>query len=134
MTAAQNNPQFSSPSSVSIGSPEIKAGLPAEASAEAGEIEVIEIPEVPPELAEHVKKVIQGEVELPGPLNVGNYEGHTLSIKPSAPQQPNIILPLTKQDFTVKRKTKVADAFSWLWLFVKRIIQMYPGRTIYRME
>lgn len=130
-----NSAQLFSPSSISVGTPEIKANVTSETKPETGEVEVIEtIPEVPPELAEHVEKVIQGEVELPGPLDVGTYEGQPVTIKPSAPQQPNIILPLTEQDFTAKKKTKITDAFTWLWLFVKRIIQMYPGRTLYRME
>ena len=118
------------------GHPEVetgKAGLGLEAGKETGEIEVIpESPEISPELAEHVERVVRGEIELPGPLDVGTHEGQPVTIQPSASQQPNIILPLTRGDFTAGPKRPVSSSWRWLYEFVKRIVLMMPGRAVYR--
>src|SRR3990167_8323098 len=83
------------------GHPEVKAdqGLTfAEAKVrplESSEIEVIpESPEISPELAEHVERVVRGEIELPGPIEAGVHQGQPVTIEPSVSQQPNIVLPL----------------------------------------
>lgn len=116
---------------VSAGHPEIKAG-PA-ASPEVGEIEVVpESPEISPELAEHVERVVRGEIELPGPIEAGTHEGQPVTIQPAAPQQPNIVLPLTRADFTAGPGQPVSSSWRWLYEFVKRIILMFPGRAVYR--
>lgn len=113
------------------GHPEIKAG-PA-VSPEVGEIEVIpESPEISPELAEHVERVTRGEIQLPGPIEAGTHEGQPVTIQPSAPQQPNIVLPLTRADFTAGPGQPVSSSWRWLYEFVKRIILMMPGRVVYR--
>ena len=113
------------------GNPEIKAG-PA-LSPEVGEIEVIpESPEISPELAEHVEKVVRGEIQLPGPIEVGKHEGEDVSISPFTPQQPNIVLPLTQSDFQLGAKQPVSSAWLWLVEWVKRIILQNPGRAVYR--
>lgn len=97
------------------------------------EIEIIpESPEVSPELAEHVEKVIRGEIQLPGPIEVGKHQGQTVTISPSAPQQPNIVLPVTQDDFKKGFSQPVASAWRWLVEWVKRIILKNPGRVVYR--
>lgn len=111
--------------------PEVKAG-PA-VSPETAEIEVIpESPEISPELAEHVERVVHGEIQLPGPIDVGIHEGQPVSIHPAAPQQPNIILPITQSDFAAGATQPPANAWRWLVEWVKRIILKYPGRAVYR--
>lgn len=114
------------------GNPEIKAG-PA-VNPEVGEIEVIpESPEISPELAEHVEKVVRGEIQLPGPIQVGKHEGEDVTITPFTPQQPNIVLPLTQSDFQLGAKQPVSSAWKWLMEWVKRIILKNPGRAVYRI-
>ena len=119
------------------GHPEVetaKQGLGLEAGKEpTAEIEVIpESPEISPELAEHVERVVRGEIELPGPIEAGVHQGQPVTIEPSVSQQPNIVLPLTRGDFTAGPQQPVSSSWRWLYEFVKRIVLMFPGRTIYR--
>ncbi len=125
------------PSQTISGNPEIKAGLPAEALAKAGpeigEIEVIpESPEISPELSEHFEKVVRGEIQLPGPIQVGKHEGEEVAISPFASQQPNIVLPVTQSDFQLGAKQPTSTAWRWLVEWVKRIILKNPGNAVYR--
>ena len=128
------------PPAISSGHPEVeigKEGLGLEAGLEAGketgEIEVIpESPEISPELAEHVERVVRGEIELPGPIEAGAHEGQPVTIEPSVSQQPNIILPLTRADFTAGPNQPVSSSWRWLYEWVKRVILMMPGRAVYR--
>lgn len=124
---------IATPTPAPSGHPEVKAG-PA-VSSEVGEIEVIpESPEISPELAEHVDRVIRGEVELPGPIETGAYEGQPVTIQPAAPRQPNIVLPLTRADFTAGPSQSVSSSWRWLYEWVKRVILMFPGRATYRID
>ncbi len=124
------------PPAISSGRPEVETAKPGpglEAGKETAEIEVIpESPEISPELAEHVERVVRGEVELPGHIEVGDHEDRPVTIQPSASQQPNIVLPLTRSDFTAGPKQPVSSSWRWLYEFVKRIVLMFPGRTIYK--
>lgn len=111
--------------------PEVKAG-PVKPET-AAEIEVWpETPEISPEIAEHVERVTKGEIELPGPIEVGDYEGRRVTVQPAAPQQPNIVLPVTQDDFQTGQTQPVTSAFRWLVEWVKWIIKKYPGRAVYR--
>lgn len=113
--------------------PEVKTGPTVSPEfPETAEIEVIpEFPEISPELAEHVERVVHGEIQLPGPIDVGTHEGQQVTISPAAPQQPNIVLPLTQSDFVTGQKQQLSSSWRWLYEFVKRIILMMPGRTMY---
>lgn len=125
-----SQPTTRNPQLASTGHPEIKVG-PA-ISPETAEIEVIpESPEISPELAEHVDRVVRGEIELPGPIEVGVHEGQPVSIQPAAPQQPNIILPLTRAGFAAGPKQPISSSWRWLYEWVRRVILMFPGRTMY---
>lgn len=118
---------------LSSGHPEIKTGAPV--SPETGKIEVIpESPKISPELEEHVERVQRGEVELPGPIDVGEYEGQTVTISPAAPQAPNIVLPLTRPDFALGAKKPISSSWRWLSEWIRRIIFQMPDRTVYRSE
>lgn len=124
-----------SPVSVGIGKPELPPVAETPKQAESAEIEIIpETPEVSPELVEHVQAVQRGEIQLPGPIDVGTHKGQSLSIQPSAPQQPNIVLPLTKNGIQVGQKKPVSSAFRWLTEWVKWLIKKYPGRVLYKSE
>ena len=101
-----------------------------EPTAEIGVIP--ETPEIAPELAEHVEVIERGEVQLPGPIDVGSHEGHPVTIQPVSPQQPNIVLPVTLADLAAGAKQPTASSFRWLVEWVKRIILKYPGRAVYR--
>lgn len=118
------------------GHPEVEAGkqgLGVEAGKETGEIEVIpESPEISPELAEHVEKVVRGEIQLPGPIQAGKHEGEDVTISPFTPQQPNIVLPLSQLDFQLGAKQPTSSAWLWLVEWIKRIILKNPGRAVYR--
>lgn len=97
------------------------------------DIEVIpESPKISPELAEHVEKVVRGEIQLPGPIQVGKHEGEDVTISPFTPQQPNIVLPLSQSDFQLGAKQSTSSAWKWLVEWVKRIILKNPGRAVYR--
>lgn len=117
------------------GTPEIKISAPT--NPETAEIEVLpDSPEISPELQEHVQAVQKGEIELPGPIDVGIHEGQPVSIQPTSPQEPNIILPLTKGEYldAHKKRSSVSYALSWIKTFTEWIIKKYPGRTLYRSE
>lgn len=97
------------------------------------EVEIIpDQPEIAPEIAEHVEAVTHGEIQLPGPIEVGTHEGQLVTIQPAAPQQPHIILPVTQSDFAAGATQPTTNAFRWLVEWVKRIILKYPGRAVYR--
>lgn len=117
---------------VSGGHPEINP-LTEHTAEQKADIEVIpESPEISPELAEHVEKVVRGEIQLPGPIQVGKHEGEDVTISPFTPQQPNIVLPLSQSDFQLGAKQPVSSAWKWLVEWVKRIILKNPGRAVYR--
>ena len=117
---------------VSGGHPEINPGIEPAVEQKA-DIEVIpESPEISPELAEHVEKVIRGEIQLPGPIEVGKHEGEDVIISPFTSQQPNIILPVTQSDFAAGAQQPASTAWRWLVEWVKRIILQNPGRAVYR--
>lgn len=123
------------PISVGIGKPEFPPVAEISTSPESAEVEVIpESPEVSPELVEHVQAVQRGEIQLPGPIDVGAHEGQPVSVQPSAPQQPNIVLPLTKDDIQTGQKQPTSSAFRWLTEWVKWLIKKYPGRALYKSE
>lgn len=117
---------------VSGGHPEINPGIEP-AVEQTAEIEVIpESPEISPELAEHVEKVVRGEIQLPGPIQVGKHEGEDVTISPFTPQQPNIVLPLSQSDFQLGAKQSTSTAWRWLVEWITRIILKNPGRAVYR--
>ena len=114
------------------GHPEINP-LPEHGLEQKADIEVIpESPEISPELTEHVEKVVRGEIQLPGPIQVGKHEGEDIMISPFTPQQPNIVLPLSQSDFQLGAKQPTSSAWKWLVEWVKRIILQNPGRSVYR--
>lgn len=114
------------------GHPEINP-LTEHAPEQKADIEVIpESPEISPELAEHVEKVVRGEIQLPGPIKVGKHEGEDVTISPFTSQQPNIVLPLSQSDFQLGAKQSTSSAWLWLVEWVKRIILKNPGRAVYR--
>lgn len=117
---------------VSSGHPEISP-LTEHTSEQKADIEIIpESPEISPELAEHVEKVVRGEIQLPGPIQVGKHEGEDVTVSPFTPQQPNIVLPLSQSDFQLGAKQPTSTAWKWLVEWVKRIILKNPGRVVYR--
>lgn len=114
------------------GHPEINPGAGSTVEHKT-DIEVIpESPEISPELAEHVEKVVRGEIQLPGPLEVGKHKGENVTISPFTPQQPNIVLPVTQSDFQQGSSQPTSTAWRWLVEWVKRIILKNPGRAVYR--
>lgn len=114
------------------GHPEINPGIEPTVE-QTAEIEVIpESPEISPELAEHVEKVVRGEIQLPGPIKVGKHKGEEVTISPFTPQQPNIVLPLSQSDFQLGAKQPTSSAWLWLVEWIKRIILKNPGRAVYR--
>ncbi|MBI2310129.1 hypothetical protein HYU89_04515 [Candidatus Collierbacteria bacterium] len=129
---ADQQTKLSPQSSVSSGHPEINPGTEPAVEQKA-DIEVIpESPEISPELAEHVEKVVRGEIQLPGPIEVGKHKGENVTISPFTPQQPNIVLPVTQSDFQQGAKQPTSAAWRWLYEWVRRVILMAPGRTLYR--
>jgi len=124
--------KLSSQPSVSFGHPEINPSV-GPAVEQKADIEVIpESPEISPELAEHVEKVVRGEIQLPGPIQVGKHQGENVTVSPFTQQQPNIVLPVTQSDFQQGAQQPTSTAWRWLVEWVKRIVLKNPGKAVYR--
>lgn len=123
------------PQPISLGHPEM--GPVNHAPIEAGpsipaEIEVIpETPEVSAEVAEHVEAVERGEIQLPEPV-VTLQAMPTPGAVPTVASIPNIILPVTRDDFQAGAKKPVSTSWRWLVEWVHWIIKKHPGRVLYR--
>lgn len=87
--------------------------------------------EVGKEVKDWIKEVkTAGEIELPSPVK-DDQTGQVL-VKPTAPQQPKIILPLDQPTFSTGFKKSVSDSIRWLVELIKRMILMFPERTVFR--
>lgn len=86
--------------------------------------------EIRPEVKDWLTELETGEeIQLPQPVT--DDSGQAL-IKPTAPQQPKIVLPLDEPTYTAGFKTTVYDSIRWLVEWIKRIILMFPERTVFR--
>jgi len=81
--------------------------------------EIPEVPEIPREIEQG--QVIQGAtVQLPQPVT--DDQGRVL-VKPPAPQQPKITLPLTQDQVQTGLTQKVSDSFRWLAEWCQRLLK-----------
>jgi len=69
------------------------------------------------------------EIQLPTPVT--DDSGQIL-VKPAAPQKPKIILPLDEATYQAGFKKTVYDSLRWLVEWAKRVILMFPERTVFR--
>ena len=97
-------------------------------------VPVVEVPRAPEveELARegYVEKV-EKEVELKKPVT--DDLGQVLVTAPSA-EKPKIVLPLSEETYLNPKNWRqpVTQAIRWLVTWVKRIVKMYPGRTVFK--
>jgi len=86
--------------------------------------------EVGPEVRDWLTELETGEeIQLPQPVT--DDTGQIL-IKPAAPQQPKIVLPLDEPTYITGFKKTVYDSIRWLVEWIKRIVLMFPERAVFR--
>lgn len=87
-------------------------------------------PEVGPEVKDWLTQLETGEeIQLPQP--VSDKTGQVL-VRPAALQQPQIVLPLDEPAYLAGFKKTVYDSFRWMVEWIKRIITMFPERTVFK--
>lgn len=95
-------------------------------------VRVDEEPRIEEKLAKegYIEKV-EKEVELKKPVT--DDTGQILVTAPSA-EEPKIVLPITEETYLNPKNWRqpVTQAIRWLVTWVKRIVKMYPGRTIFQ--
>jgi len=85
-------------------------------------------PEIDREIAPLVKKLEQ-DISLTQPVT-DDY-GQPL-VSPAAPQQPQIVLPLTGMQYAFGLKQKVSYSIRWLAEWCLRLIKIFGSRAIFR--
>lgn len=86
--------------------------------------------EIGPEVKDWLAELETGEeVQLPKPVT--DEDGQVL-IKPAAPQKPKIALLVDEPTFQKGFKKSVSDSIRWLVEWIKRVILMFPERTIFK--
>lgn len=89
--------------------------------------------EVGPEVKDWLTKLETGEeVQLPQPIT-DDQTGQAL-VKPAAPQEPKIVLPLDEQSYVAGFKKTVYDSIRWLVEWIRRIILMFPERAVFKVK
>lgn len=69
------------------------------------------------------------EIQLPQPVID---KGGQVLIKPTAPQQPKIVLPLDEPTYQVGFKKSVHDSIRWLVEWFKRVLLLFPERATFK--
>ena len=86
--------------------------------------------EVEPGVKDWLTQLETGEeIQLPQPVRD---QGGQVLVKPIAPQQPKIILPLDNQAYLAGFKKTVADSVRWLVEWMKRVILIFPDRVVFK--
>jgi len=86
--------------------------------------------EIRPEVKDWLTELETGEeIQLPQPVT--DQTGQVV-VKPAAPQQPTIILPLDEPTYTTGFKKTVNDSVRWLVEWIKRVVLMFPERTVFK--
>jgi hypothetical protein len=111
-----------------------KVSMPPEVSKRVTVVEAGKVPEkVWKEAAEggYIERV-EKEVELQKPVT---YQGQVIMTSPSA-QKPKIVLPVSKQTYLNPKNwhLPVTTALRWLLTWIKRVMKMSPGGTVFQDE
>ena len=87
--------------------------------------------EIGPEVKDWLTELETGaDIQLPKPVT-DDKTGQVL-VKPAAPQKPKIVLPLDEPSYTGGFTKTVYDSIRWLVEWIRRIILMFPERTVFR--
>ena len=87
-------------------------------------------PEVSPEVEGWLEKLEKGEeIRLPQPVT--DDQGQVV-LDDSTPQEPKIVLPLTKEEMERGLHKKVWESMRWLAEWCKRLIKKASGRVFYK--
>lgn len=84
--------------------------------------------EVPKEIETYLEK-IEKEHYLTRPLT--DDSGRALA-SPPAPQQPKIVLPITRKAFLWGLHRPVVDSIRWLAEWIKRLLKIFPGQIAFK--
>jgi hypothetical protein len=88
-------------------------------------IEVGREPEVAPQTG--VEKLEKEQHVLPAPV-LDDQTGEVL-VSPPAPVAPEIILPLTTEEYQMGLEAKIEDSLRWLAEWSKRLIKLLGGKV-----
>lgn len=53
-------------------------------------------------------------------------------VSPPAPQEPQIILPISEQTFELGLKKKVSDSWRWLSEWCLRLVKIFGSKAVFR--
>ncbi len=85
--------------------------------------------EIPKEVEPLVEKLEKEDVALTQP--VADDAGQPL-VSPAAPQQPQIVLPLTSSQYAFGLKQKVSCSIRWLSEWCFRLVKIFGPRAVFR--
>lgn len=85
-------------------------------------------PEVDKEVESYIQKV-EKEIYLNKPITD---DGGQPLVSPPAPQDPQIILPITDDQLNLGLKQKVTDSIRWLSEWCLRLIKIFGARAVFR--
>lgn len=86
-----------------------------------------------PKIAQEIKPLVQKLEEEDATLNqpVTDDAGQPL-VSPVAPQQPQIVLPVTSSQYAFGLKQKVSDSIRWLAEWCSRLVKIFGSRAVFR--
>jgi len=87
-------------------------------------------PEVSKDVEPYIEK-IEKEIYLSKPI-ADDYGAPLVS--PPAPQQPNIVLPISQSKYTFGLTQKVTESIAWLARWCKRLVKIFGTRISFRPE
>lgn len=85
-------------------------------------------PKIEKEVEDYIEKV-EKEAELSKPIT-DNY-GQPLISAPS-PQQPQIVLPMTQNQYLFGLKQKITESVRWLAVWCGRLLKIFGARITFR--
>jgi len=86
-----------------------------------------------PKIAQEIKPLVQKLEEEDATLTqpVTDDAGQPL-VSPAAPQQPQIVLPLTSSQYAFGLKQKVSRSIRWLSEWCFRLVKIFGTRAVFR--
>jgi hypothetical protein len=85
---------------------------------------------IPPE----VKSWMQKMEEDPGTMKTVNDSAGQPLLTPSAPQNPKVVLPITRTKFIAGFKKTIDEAGRWLSTFILRLVKIKKGKVKFKEE
>lgn len=110
----------------------IGQGQIIEQGVSAGPLEVERSPELPVEVEGFLEKVEEDQNQLPQEIVVG--DGQNLPPVSVIQKTPVVVLPLTEEEQKSGEKKSPKFSIRWLVEFSKKLIKMFSGKIIYKVE